>query len=261
MKMKILWMFILVSVFFVGCSGGGSENGRSSTKNIFGEDGRQPITTRDYPWSTIGKLFDANCTGTLVAKDLVLTAAHCVIDESTQEVRSDITSFKVNLVSGEAPAEAGISHVWWGTNNPNNFRHSDWAILRLKEALGEKYGWLGIRRTTVETFPSELTVAGYSADYDNGQTATVHHNCATRNRFVDQGFVLHDCDSTRGASGGPALRMYNNELSIYGIHVAERRYDSDTSLHIDEYDDEYGNIVIPSTGFLDKVMEILASDK
>ena len=54
---------------------------------IIGEDDRVRVDERGPPWDAIGQVNVGGyrraqrCTGTLIAADLVLTAAHCVMDE------------------------------------------------------------------------------------------------------------------------------------------------------------------------------------
>jgi V8-like Glu-specific endopeptidase len=59
----------------------------SSNRGVIGADQRQPMMSRDYPWSTVGKvvgLTEKNekyaCTGTLIGDYHVLTNSHCVYD-------------------------------------------------------------------------------------------------------------------------------------------------------------------------------------
>jgi V8-like Glu-specific endopeptidase len=238
----------------------GSRQDAAETKNVFGNDDRIALTTNQYPWSTIGLLNNGKgtCTATLVYKDIVVTAAHCVIDPATKKLVTTPISFQPNYKGGSSATKTYASYVWWGTNDPDKFRSSDFALIRLQQPVGSQYGWLGTHATNVGSFPAQLTVAGYSGDFMNGQTAGIHHNCNTRGRDSGNGFILHDCDTARGSSGGPALRMYNNGLTIFGLNVAERRNGGDTSLHLPTYDDAHANIVIPSEGMVHKLQEILA---
>lgn len=248
--MRLTAMLVCLStIIFAACEGGSEQS--STTKNIFGADNRNEITSTDFPWRAIGYVSDVRCSGTMIAADLVLTAAHCVIDPATRALRTDLTYFRANYINGSSPYNSWIDYVWWGTNDPDTHRNLDYAILRLRDRLGDQTGWIGMQNTNVGTFPPQLTVAGYSADYNGGQTATVHHNCDTRSRNETNGWILHDCDTTRGSSGGPALRMYNDQIYIVGINVAEFRGGGETSVSRDEYSDAFGNIVIPSGGALD----------
>jgi protease YdgD len=58
---------------------------------VIGEDNRKIVESRDAPWPAIGQVnvsayrFQLRCTGSLVAPDLVLTAAHCLIDPFTKK--------------------------------------------------------------------------------------------------------------------------------------------------------------------------------
>ena len=227
------------------------------SRNIFGADARVPLTTDKFPWKTIGKIAGCNCTGTLVGRDLVLTAAHCVVDPASRKISGNMTYFRPNYRAGKYQDEAWITYAWWGTDDPDNHRGRDWAILKLDKPLGNKYGWLGVHLTDMASFPPQVTVAGYSGDFKGGEIAGIHHNCHTRGRYVRDNLILHDGATSRGCSGGPMLRMYDNRLMIVGLNVAEFRRDGEVSLRVSFYADQYANIAIPSKEFLVQLRALL----
>ncbi|MEK9722387.1 MAG: trypsin-like serine protease [Rhodospirillaceae bacterium] len=54
---------------------------------IKGADDRELIRTADYPWRAVGRVnkrTGGHCTGTLIAADQVLTAAHCLWHKRTR---------------------------------------------------------------------------------------------------------------------------------------------------------------------------------
>lgn len=62
-------------------------------RQILGTDDRIPLTSQKYPWSAIGRIVSIgadrrsqwSCTGALVASDVVLTNAHCVLNPETSQ--------------------------------------------------------------------------------------------------------------------------------------------------------------------------------
>jgi V8-like Glu-specific endopeptidase len=207
---------------------------KEQTRNVFGRDDRILMTSSDYPWSTIGRveapLNDqsmAICTGTLIAKDLVITNAHCIFDEAGNVHPS--MSFAPNLINNQTIAKANVVSVVVGTLTPKVHPTRDWAILKLNVPLGKQYGWLEWGTAPVSALKQQqqqFILAGYSGDfprYGRGSTAGVHLGCSIRGLDSRTGLATHDCDMTRGASGGPIFYLSKQGIGkIVALNSAER---------------------------------------
>jgi protease YdgD len=229
------------------------------SENIFSPDDRKPGLSADGPMRFTGKLTlpdGAGCTAVLVARDLILTAAHCVIDRTTGTIDQGDYRFDLSLIGGKAVARSGVSWIWYGTNNPGAHRGSDWAILRLKEALGETYGWMGVSAFDLKDIFDQdvIGVTGYASRYKKGKTASVEYGC----RFTaarSDGTFLHDCDTLPGVSGAPIFRVTKDQqgsiqYTLVAINVASPK-DSAGEPYIGiDYSAKYANIAVPATSFV-----------
>ncbi|MGD2133588.1 MAG: trypsin-like serine protease, partial [Maricaulaceae bacterium] len=104
-----------------------------------GQDDRQLLDTTVYPWNAIGALSYADgsgCTGSLVAPDVVLTAAHCVYTEDG-DIQTD-GIFRTAVGRGSGLFEADVSAYLISPRfsydlllNSSKVDATDWAYLRL----------------------------------------------------------------------------------------------------------------------------------
>jgi protease YdgD len=186
----------------------------------------QPMTSQQYPWSAIGKIFrddGRTCTGTMVAANLVLTAASCVTDsESSYTGR---IRFYPNYRSGNGSLYSDAAQVVFpaGGYNPRN-PATNWAIIRLNSNLGLKTGWLGWRIIpTMRNY--RFAYAAYASDFEYGDTAGYYTNCLSLGE--DRATATFDCSIGADEEGGPVFAEFDRQIQIVAMSTSNRRGEVD----------------------------------
>jgi V8-like Glu-specific endopeptidase len=213
----------------------------SGGRQIIGRDDRVPVLSREYPWRAIGRVdiydkkteeFLGHCTGTLIGVDLVLTNAHCVIDQKTHKLGNRIWRFRPNLIDGEAQDTAIATRVAYGTDfkDEETSDKDDWALLKINKPLGNRYGYLGWRsidsKTLVSNFKGKISIMGYSGDFPKsnpGETAGYSRGCSFLRRS-EVGTMFHNCDTNPGASGSAVLTWINGKPYVVGLHSGSNTF-------------------------------------
>jgi V8-like Glu-specific endopeptidase len=208
-----------------------------------GIDNRTPMLSRKYPWSAIGRVQGTetngqryHCTGSLIADNLVLTNAHCVISPETGELSKKI-EFMPNVIDGKYRDIAEVEQVIYGTDfkQSSKITPNDWAIMKINQPLGRKYGhlgWKSIPTATLIKNPKSLFFVGYSGDFPTekfkkyftagaGFTASYEAGCSIVDE--DEGFLLHDCATAGGSSGGAIIAAIDGEPYIVALNNAEAK--------------------------------------
>ncbi len=168
------------------------------------------------------------CSGALIERDLVLTAAHCVTDPASYRVTAVNRAFKPQRVRVVALA----THPSFVTGTtPRTQPGVDLAILRLERPLGTEFLPLDPTRAGRIDVGDAVTIAGFgvSTERRKGTARTLRQaNLVSLGPIKVANRVLIVADSERlaetsgagacrGDSGGPILGATGDSYLLYGI--------------------------------------------
>lgn len=215
MKKRRMLQLALVSA---ACSEGQPS---SQIKNVFGRDDRIEVTEATGTFTSIGRL-DSGCTGSVIAPNLILTAAHCLF-ATDGTLRPNAFTFRSHFRAGTAQVQRRAARAYYGTDRPDEEREQDWAVFEL-EASGSAVGAplpIDADMALTAALPYIVSLAGFSGDVRGGAALSLHRNCSVRSRVGSR--LLNDCDSTAGISGAPMLAKVGGNTVIVGLEVSEYR--------------------------------------
>ncbi|MEM1352388.1 MAG: trypsin-like serine protease [Pseudomonadota bacterium] len=161
-------------------------------------------------WQAVGRL-DADgrgfCTGTLIAPEFVLTAAHCVYDDrSGALIPAEKLTFRAGLRDGHAASERGISQIEAHPNyspkarmSEENVRH-DVALLRLATPIQtNELDPFVLHNRVITSGPVSVV------SYGRGRETVPSRQDVCRVEAAQDDIMLMDCDITFGSSGAPVF--------------------------------------------------------
>jgi protease YdgD len=188
--------------------------------HYFGRDDRVRVNIQQTPWRYMGRFTNAAgelCTATLIARNVIVTAAHCIHTDRGPTTGGQFTA------AGGAEARA-TGYLVSDRFNYQRFTTTDeidgldWALIRLDRPLGDQLGFAGVRNLTGQgraaARAADLYQAGYS--WDTGDTLSANVGCHMVETYPDNTFA-HECDTTRGDSGSSFLVHNGDNFDVIGV--------------------------------------------
>lgn len=220
---------IALSIGF--CSGAGAQPQPSSSAplrppGISEYDDRLPVDMKTMPWRAIGKVqtnLGTACTGVLVGERHVLSAGHCLFNPRTQALLQAVSlHFLVGYQRGEYAGYSKILKVEYAPTLEQTSRArkvdivNDWLILTLEQPLGQRFGVLKPAPRPLRPGMA-LKTAGYGMDRRHLLIADLDCTVITAPAPGKPPAIAHNCEATRGNSGGPLLVEQDGALWLAGI--------------------------------------------
>ena len=194
--------------------------------NVFGADRRVQREASHLPYRAVGVLtqprLGAGGTAFLVSSCHVATAYHVAF------LRGRAANGSVELgpaklghaaefvagpdarIPGRFAARTRARVVAYGRFDARDFAGmaGDWAILRLDDCLGERFGYLRHARAGDGSIPDgPLMTIGFPASRAGEPGITVESGCRARDHGPVDALVGVDCAFESGMSGGPVVQL------------------------------------------------------
>ena len=190
-------------------------------KIILGSDDRVKVKKpKEYPYSAIAYMVvkgsckcNWTCTGFMVTKNTLLTAAHCMVCTKHGKWAKNITFyFGYKSKKNYRYRYKSRWQAWAGTTFPEHRYASsdDWAVVKLDKNVGDKTGWFGMRFCTdSELLGNSFCIAGFSGE------AKLRYVWGTVTDVWEKQ-IGYDIDTLPGDSGSP---VFDDNYYAVGIET------------------------------------------
>jgi V8-like Glu-specific endopeptidase len=187
--------------------------------------------TEARQWRAVGRLDTgvSFCSATLIAPDLVLTAAHCVFHPDTHApLNPEDFTFLAGLRNGRAEAIRQVRRAMV----PSDYVHErgpeldmigrDLALLQLRQPISPT-SITPIGAAEGRARDGRVTVVSYGRDREN--YASIEEGCEILAR---RGAVRSlNCSVVQGASGSPVLRVNQGRAEVIAVMSASGNVDGE----------------------------------
>lgn len=200
---------------------------RELRPGIIGDDDRVRVEQRGAPWNAVGQVNVGGyrrvgqCTGTLIAPDVVLTAAHCVVDawRAAPFPLHDI-HFLAGVHGAENSGHSTAKCLHFLADYKFSPAHPDFATDMVEVVLNENLDVEPMPiAENVDPRPGlSLVHAAYPAD--RRLVLSAHFGCQLLHADPKPQLWFNDCDTHPASSGGPLLTKVDGVLQLVAIMVA-----------------------------------------
>ena len=208
-----------------------------------GEVAGRPQVVKGVEAGAVGRVHPGNgayCTGVLVTPNIVVTAAHCLVDRRTKRwVRPESVHFLGGYSRGKYEYHARVSRYevsrLYKPTDPLKTVNFDWAMLILSEP---ETGSQPVQMATRKASSAVASVTGYA--YRRKYALSTSAPCAVQ---LVVGLFEGGCKAVGGMSGAPLVDVDTGEL--IGIQVAGFKRDGREMM-----------IAVPASKFRARLAEI-----
>ncbi|WP_254899005.1 trypsin-like serine peptidase [Thalassococcus arenae] len=175
-------------------------------------------------WEAVGRIDTPTgyCTGTLIARDIVLTAAHCLFDRaSAAPVPATAIRFRAGYHHGQQIADRRVTRwiVSDGYTPGSDGRNTGTMIARDIALLQLDHDIFSAEADpfqVADTLPDGARVSVLSYGQGRDQALSREPSCEITHRYHG-GVFGFDCDVTFGSSGAPVFARIDDRLRIVSV--------------------------------------------
>jgi protease YdgD len=163
-----------------------------------------------------------HCTGVVIAPSTVLTAAHCLYNRRTRALlQAGSLHVLLGYNRGEYRWHRAVTRYTAGSGfdgAAGGVQGSDWARLELDGAIPDLVAPVPIA-TDLPPPGVAIALPGYNQDRSQILMADLSCHITGTATIAGKPLIAHDCDATRGTSGGPLLMRQASGWVVVRINI------------------------------------------